>query len=133
LHDIGKIGTPAELLNKTGRLSDREYDIMRQHPGTGERILEPIDAFAAVLPIVKQHHEHFNGKGYPDGLSGDGIDLGARIMAVADVYDALSSDRPYRSGLDQKQVLELIQKDAGSQFDPKVVAALMEVLEQDPL
>jgi len=133
LHDIGKIGTPAELLNKAGRLSDREYDIMRQHPDTGERILEPIDAFAAALPIVKQHHEHFNGNGYPDGLSGDEIDLGARIMAVADVYDALSSDRPYRSGLDQKQVLEIIQKDAGSQFDPRVVAALIEVLEQDPL
>ena len=131
LHDIGKIGTPAHLLDKNGSLTDQEYHIIREHPGIGERILEPIDPFAEILPIVKQHHERFDGTGYPDGLAGEEIDFGARIMAVADVWDALCSDRPYRAGIDPKQVLQIIRKDAGRQFDPRVVEALVKVIEQD--
>jgi putative nucleotidyltransferase with HDIG domain len=131
LHDIGKIGTPAQLINKNGRLTDQEYDIIRQHPRTGLRILEPIEAFADLLPMVGQHHEKFDGSGYPDGLAGEAINFGARIMAVADVFDALSSDRPYRVGLKPDQVLRIIKDDSGSHFDPRVVAALVKVLEQD--
>ena len=131
LHDIGKIGTPAHLLDKNGRLTDQEFDIVREHPLTGERILEPIDAFADLLPIVKQHHERYDGCGYPDGLAGEDIDVKARILAVADVFDALSSDRPYRAGLQKAAVLEIIKRDSGSYFDPKVVEALVDVLEEE--
>jgi putative nucleotidyltransferase with HDIG domain len=131
LHDIGKIGTPAQLINKNGRLTDQEYDIIRQHPRTGLRILEPIEAFADLLPMVEQHHEKFDGTGYPDGLAGEAINFGARIMAVADVFDALSSDRPYRIGMKPDQVLQIIKDGSGSHFDPRVVAALVKAREQD--
>jgi putative nucleotidyltransferase with HDIG domain len=131
LHDIGKIGTPADLLNKKGRLSDHEYQVVREHPNIGKRILEPIDAFADLLPIVKHHHEHFDGTGYPDGLAGDDIDFSARIVAVADVFDALSSERPYRAGMPADKVFQIIKQNSGSHFDPLVVDALAGVLEQD--
>lgn len=131
LHDIGKIGTPAQLLDKNGPLTAQEGGVVRAHPRIGARILEPIDAFADILPIVKHHHERFDGSGYPDGLAGEAIDLGARIMAVADVYDALHSARPYRAGMDPEHVLRIIRKDAGSHFDPRVVEALVKVMEQD--
>ena len=93
--------------------------------------MEPITAYAHAIPIVLQHHEHFNGKGYPDGLSGETISLGARILAVADVYDALVSDRPYREGMDRERVMEIIKKESGKQFDPSVVQALLEVIRQE--
>ena len=131
LHDIGKIGTPAQLINKNGRLTDQEYDIIHQHPRTGLRILKPIEAFADLLPMVGQHHEKFDGSGYPDGLAGEAINFGARIMAVADVFDALSSDRPYRIGMKPDQVLQIIKDGSGSHFDPRVVAALVKAREQD--
>jgi putative nucleotidyltransferase with HDIG domain len=131
LHDIGKIGTPAQLINKPSRLTDQEYNVIRQHPGTGLRILEPIEAFADLLPMVGQHHEKFDGSGYPDGLAGEAINFSARIMSVADVFDALSSDRPYRVGLKPDQVLQIIKGDSGSHFDPRVVTALVKALEQD--
>ena len=100
---------------------------MREHPRIGERILEAIDAFAELLPIVKQHHECFDGSGYPDGLAGEEIVLPARILAVADVFDALGSDRPYRAGLNPEQVLQIILKGSGSKFDPQVVGTLLKV------
>jgi HD-GYP domain-containing protein (c-di-GMP phosphodiesterase class II) len=131
LHDIGKIGAPAELIDKAGRLTNGEYRILSEHPAIGERILEPIEAYAEVVPMVKQHHEWFNGKGYPDGLTGEEINLGARIMAAADVYDALSTDRPYRAAIDPDQVIEIIKERSGSHFDPMVVDALVEVMENE--
>ena len=131
LHDIGKIGTPAQLLDKVGRLTDQEFNTLREHPCIGGRILEPIDAFVDILPIVKHHHERFDGSGYPDGLAGEGIDLMARIMAVADVFDAMSSDRPYRAGLQPAQVLQTIKENSGSHFDPQVVDALVIVFGND--
>ena len=105
LHDIGKIGTPAQLIDKNSRLTDQEYSVMREHPRTGHRILEPIEVFADLLPIVAQHHEKFDGSCYPNGLAGEAINFSARIVAVADVFDALSSDRPYRAGMEPDQVL----------------------------
>jgi response regulator RpfG family c-di-GMP phosphodiesterase/HAMP domain-containing protein len=131
LHDIGKIGIPVSILDKPGKLNDEEFQLIRAHSGMGARILEPIAAYAKAIPIVLQHHEHFNGKGYPDGLAGEKISMGARILAVADVYDALVSDRPYRSGMDQERVIGIIKEEAGKQFDPNVVEALLEVIRQE--
>jgi putative nucleotidyltransferase with HDIG domain len=131
LHDIGKIGIPAVILDKAGRLTEEEASIMREHPRKGARILEPIPAYAEVIPIVLQHHEWFDGTGYPDGLAGEAISLGGRIFAVADVYDALTSDRPYRAGLAPERAVESIKQGAGRQFDPRVVEAFLEVIAEE--
>lgn len=131
LHDIGKLGIPAEILDKPGPLTDEEAQLMREHVRMGARILEPIAAYAAVLPIVLQHHERFDGTGYPNGLAGEAISLGGRIFAVADCFDALISDRPYRAGLDRERVIECVKQGAGRQFDPKVVQAFLEVMAQE--
>ena len=128
LHDIGKLGISSAILNNPGKLDDVEYKTMKSHPQMGARILEPIDEQSAIIPIVSQHHERFDGKGYPAGLSGTSIHLGARILAVADVFDALNSDRPYREGMPLEQVLGIIQQESGRQFDPVVVEALMNVM-----
>jgi len=131
LHDIGKIGTPAELIDKSERLTHEEQQIVNEHPSIGERILEPIEAYAKIVPIVRQHHEKFNGKGYPEGLAGEAITLGARILAVADVYDALSSERPYRTAMEPDQALHIIEENSGSHFDPVVVEAFFKVMKKD--
>ncbi len=127
LHDVGKIGIPAFILDKPGKLTDEEYQTVKQHPRMGQRILEPIGAYAEVIPMVLQHHERFDGKGYPDGLSGEDICLGGRILAVADVYDALVSNRPYRAGWEQERAFDLVRKEAGGHFDPKVVEAFFQI------
>ena len=127
LHDIGKIGIPAAILDKKGKLTDEEYRIVRNHSSIGARILEPISAYSQIIPIVEQHHERYDGTGYPRGISGEAICLGARIPAVADVFDALISDRPYRSGWGREEVYRLVEKEAGHHFDPKVVEAFFEV------
>lgn len=131
LHDLGKIGIPPEVLDKAGKLTDEEYQLMREHVRIGARILEPIEAYAGIIPVVLHHHEYYDGSGYPDGLSGDNIDLGARIFTVADHYDALISDRPYREGLPQETVIGFIKEDSGTKFDPKVVEAFLEVMAQE--
>lgn len=128
LHDIGKIGIPLSILDKPGRLTNEEFTTVKDHPLIGAKILEPIKAYEDILPIVAQHHEKFNGEGYPYGLSGEDISLGARIMAVADVYDAVMSDRPYRDGWIQEKAVKLIIKDAGTHFDPDVVDAFLTTL-----
>lgn len=131
LHDIGKIGIPPEILDKPGELDPEERRVMRGHAQLGARILEPIAAYAEVIPIVRQHHECFDGTGYPEGLTGETISLGARIFAVADVYDALRSDRPYRAGMSPAQVVDYIRTGSGRQFDPRVVEAFLRVMEED--
>jgi putative nucleotidyltransferase with HDIG domain len=128
LHDIGKLGIPPPVLDKPGRLNDEELRCMRSHVQIGGRILEPIAAYRVVLPIVLQHHERFDGKGYPSGLAGEAIDAYARIFSVADCYDAQVSDRPYRAGMDRHQVIENIVRDAGHAFDPQVVEAFLRVM-----
>ena len=128
LHDIGKIGIPVHILDKPSRLTADEYNLIKEHPEKGALILEPIQAYAKVIPVVVQHHEWFNGQGYPKGLSGDGICIGARILAVADVYDALLSDRPYRKGWDQDVVIAHIQEKSGLQFDPDVVESFTKIM-----
>jgi putative nucleotidyltransferase with HDIG domain len=127
LHDIGKIGIPHHILDKPSRLTADEYSLIKEHPEKGALILEPIKAYSKIIPLVAQHHEWFNGQGYPKGLSGDSICICARILAVADVYDALLSDRPYRKGWDKDAVIDHMHEKAGLQFDPEVVKVLMKI------
>jgi len=131
LHDIGKIGTPGAVLDNPGQLSAQERKQMEAHVRIGARILEPIPGFAECIPIVLQHHEWFDGSGYPDALRGKAISLHARILAVADCYDAMVSDRPYRAGLDPARVVDMIKENAGKQFDPRVVEAFLEVIARE--
>ena len=131
LHDIGKIGIPLSILDKPGKLTPEETRIMRDHVKLGARILEPLPGFAEVLPIVMQHHERFDGSGYPSGIVGEAINLEARIFAVADTHDALISDRPYRSGLKHEDAIEHIRQSAGSHFDPRVVRAFLDLIERE--
>jgi len=125
LHDIGKLGVPAAILDKPGKLSHQEYETMKAHPQTGVRILEPIKEYEVLIPMILHHHERFDGNGYPHGLSGNSINFGARILAVADSYDALISDRPYRDGMPLERVMGIMQEESGRQFDPVVVEALI--------
>lgn len=127
LHDIGKIGTPPAILDKPGKLEIWEREIMQNHVKVGTRILEPIECFRDLLGVVAQHHERFDGSGYPAGLAGEHISLHARIVAVADAYDALTSDRPYREGVPEQKAIEILQEKSGTQFDPEVVQALITV------
>ncbi len=128
LHDIGKIGVPVHILDKPGRLNDEEAKIMQDHVIVGARILEPLTALSAVMPIVLQHHERVDGSGYPKGLTGEQMHPLARIVAVADAFDAIQSDRPYRSGRSSDQTVEIIVQDSGTDFDPKIVEAFLEVM-----
>ena len=112
LHDIGKVAVPDSFLLKPGRLNPQETDIVRQHPVTGERICAPIKLLRPILPIIRHHHERMDGTGYPDGLSSDQIPLKARIVQVADVYDALTNDRPYREALSSEEALEILRQEA---------------------
>jgi len=128
LHDIGKIGVPVHILDKPGRLDDDEARIMQDHVIVGARILEPLTALSAVMPIVLQHHERVDGSGYPKGLTGEQMHPLARIVAVADAFDAIQSDRPYRAGRSSDRTVEIIVQDSGTDFDPETVEAFLEVM-----
>ncbi len=128
LHDVGKIGVPDHVLLKPGPLTDDERAIMQQHAEVGHAILNATNHLRGVADLVHAHHERFDGTGYPRGLAGNGIPLGARIFAVADVFDALTSDRPYRQAMPESDALELIVAASGSHFDPRVVAAFVALL-----
>jgi diguanylate cyclase (GGDEF)-like protein len=129
LHDIGKIEIPKSVLNKTERLTDEEYALIRLHPVYSENILEPLNDLDQLLLQVRHHHERFDGKGYPDGLTGQKISLGARILCVADSFDAMLSQRPYRPRKTMEQAIAELKRCSGSQFDPKIVRAFLSVLE----
>ena len=131
LHDIGKIGIPISIIDKKGRLTDEEMALMRSHVTIGARILEPLKALEDVLPIVLYHHERWDGKGYEAGLAGTDIPRLGRILCVADSYDAMRSDRPYRVGRSPDESLEEIALCSGSQFDPEAVAAFVEYMASD--
>jgi HD domain len=124
LHDVGKIDTPRDVLNKPGRLSDEEFALVKLHPVRGAELVAALgdDELTA---MVRHHHERLDGDGYPDGLSGRSIALGARVIAVADTFDALTSNRPYRSGCRHKQALDVLRAEAGTQLDPEVVSAFL--------
>ena len=112
LHDIGKVAVPDSILLKPDRLSLEESEIVRQHPVTGEKICAPLKSLRRILPIIRHHHERMDGSGYPDGLSGEEIPLKARILQIADVYDALIKDRPYRGALSSEEALEILRREA---------------------
>lgn len=124
LHDIGKIAISRKILNKLGKLTPDEFEIMKQHSTISIRILEKVDGLHDAAPLVKHHHERFDGRGYPDGLSGTDIPLGSRIIAVTEAFDILTSDVPWRDAMDQESALQEIEACAGTQFDPLVVKAL---------
>ena len=127
LHDIGKVGIPDSILHKPGKLTAEEMQIIQKHSEIASGILKPLDSGTAISDIVRHHHERFDGNGYPDGIAGDDIPLASRIIAVADTYDAMRSDRPYRKALPFEQCLNEISAAAGTQLDPVWVAALLEL------
>ncbi len=131
LHDVGKIGVPDNILNKDSKLSDEEYAIIKQHPVLGWQILQNIPAFPELAIGAKGHHERFDGKGYPDGLKGEEIPEEARIIAVADAYDAMTSRRSYRDALPQEVVRAEIEKGVGTQFDPAFAAIMLQMIDED--
>jgi putative two-component system response regulator len=130
LHDIGMIGVPENILNKPGNLSMDEFNEVKKHVVTGVKILEEIKQLRSVIRIVSFHHEKFDGKGYPYGLTGDDIPLEAQVIAIADAYDGMTSDRAYRKGLPHEYAIEEIKKGSGTQFSPKVVEAFLKIIDE---
>jgi putative nucleotidyltransferase with HDIG domain len=130
LHDIGKVRVPEAILNKPGLLTEEEWEVMRTHPEVGEQILRPIQSLQSTLPIVRHHHERWDGSGYPDGLAGGAIPLGARIVAVCDAYRAMTEDRPYRTALPEAQARKELEQGTGAQFDAECVRALLRALDR---
>ena len=129
LHDIGKIGTNEAILDKPDKLTDDEYMAIKKHPERGAELMGHIKHLDHLIPIVRHHHEHFNGTGYPDKLEGENIPLLARILAVADTFDAMKADRPYRKGRTMDFIIEEFKRSSGSQFDPQVIESLLSVIE----
>jgi HD-GYP domain-containing protein (c-di-GMP phosphodiesterase class II) len=130
LHDVGKIGVDEAILRKPTNLTDGERSAVQEHPIIGERILEPLDFLSDVKTIIRHHHERWDGRGYPDGIAGTDIGTLTQIMSVADAYDAMTSERPYRHARSSRDALSELQRCRGSQFDPGIidefVAALTE-------
>ena len=131
-HDIGKIGIPTDILMKEGPLNDEEWATIRTHPELGEKILAPIEFLSEVRPIVRACHEHWDGRGYPDGLVGMNIPLEARIILVVDAFHAMTSDRPYRASLGAEEACRRLRDASGTEFDPRVVATLLKLLDRRP-
>lgn len=128
LHDVGKIGIPDSILRKPDRLKSSEFEIMKSHPSRSVKILDSLSDHAHLIPGIKHHHERFDGKGYPDGLAGNDIPLEARIVLIADAYDAITSTRPYRLAADSNSAVQELLRFAGTQFDPQIVNAFVEAI-----
>lgn len=133
LHDIGKIGVRDDVLTKPGKLTNEEYDVIKLHPIVGERIVKPLGLVREEVAIIRHHHERFDGRGYPDGLKGDQIPVLARIVAVADAFDAMTSTRSYRRALPVEAAVSEMQRCSGVQFDPDVVSAIVDGLDQNAI
>lgn len=131
LHDVGKIGVPESILTKPSPLDAMEWDLMRRHPEIGERICEPLAAAGTFTPIVRHHHERWDGRGYPDGLRGEAIPLGARIVGLVDAFDAMTHDRPYRRAMPTALAVNELWREAGGQFDRALVPIFVIELERD--
>jgi len=129
LHDLGKVGVPESILLKPGPLNDMERAVVREHPAIGERICKPLKSLRMVLPIIRHHHERWDGSGYPDGLAGEAIPLTARIMQVADIYDAFTTERPYKRALTQEESIALMREEtAKGWWDPRLVEAFIRLV-----
>ncbi len=131
LHDIGKIGVDESILGKDDGLTDEEFEKIKTHTAVGAKIIKPVEFLKKTYKAVYHHHERFNGNGYPDGIKGEDIPLFARIIAVADAYDAMGSDRPYRKKLSKDKIMKELKDQSGKQFDPEVVKALISILERE--
>jgi putative two-component system response regulator len=131
LHDVGKIGVPDAVINKPGKLTDEEYEKIKTHPGRGAKILENIEEMPQLAVGARWHHERYDGRGYPDGLAGENIPEEARIIAVADAYDAMTSNRSYRGLIPQDVVKSEFEKGTGTQFDPRFAAIMLEIIKED--
>jgi putative nucleotidyltransferase with HDIG domain len=131
LHDIGKIGITDNILGKKSSLTNKEFDKIKEHTVMGAKIIEPVDFLKSSYKAIYHHHEKYDGKGYPDGIKSEDIPILARIIAVADAYDAMGSDRPYRKKLNKDKILKELKDQSGKQFDPKVVKALISVLDKE--
>lgn len=131
LHDIGKLGIHEDILNKREKLNDTEWEIIRKHPLIGEDMLKPVSIDEELLTVVRSHHERFDGKGYPDEISADKIDMYAQIISVADAYDAMTSARAYRQAISKGMAIEELKKNCGTQFNPKIVEAFLGVLREE--
>jgi putative two-component system response regulator len=130
VHDIGKIGIKESVINKEGELTDEEYAYISTHSAIGENILKPVIEDKEILRMVRHHHERYDGRGYPDGLTGRNIPLGSRIVAVADMFDAMTSDRPYRKSVSHEIAIAELKRHASTQFDPQVVDAFIETMQE---
>lgn len=133
LHDIGKIGVPDSILLKPGKLTGEEFEIIKKHPEQGVHILQPLKhdyKVLQIIPIIRHHHERYDGNGYPDGLSGENIPLLARVVAIADSYDAMTSDRPYRKGMSKEKALAEIEKGSHTQYDPHLAMKFIFMMKQ---
>lgn len=133
LHDIGKIGIPDHILLKPGRLTDDEYEVIKKHPCIGSHIIGHFDIWSKEQRVIRAHHERWDGRGYPDGLRGEEIPYLARIIAVADVYDALTSDRSYRSKMSAEKAAEILKENSGAQFDPEILGLFTDLLRRGSL
>ena len=133
LHDIGKLSIPDRILKKPGRLTKEEFSVMQTHSANGEKLLDGISNLEKYKKYIRSHHERFDGMGYPDGLKGEEIPLISRIIFVADTFDAMTSNRPYRNGLPIETAVEELIKCSNTQFDPKIVQAFLDVLEKENL
>lgn len=131
MHDVGKIGIDDSILLKPGKLTPEEYEVMKKHPAIGHQILAPVKFLGPVAQMVLYHQEWYNGKGYPEGLAGEEIPLGARVVAIIDAWDAMTSDRPYRKALTKEKAIDELRKGAGTQFDPKAVEAFLRIVERN--
>jgi len=123
LHDVGKIGIPDSILNKPEKLTNDEYNKIKLHPLIGAQIVKDISFLESVIPYILEHHERFDGKGYPGGVAGENISIKGRLLAVADAFDAMTSDRPYRKALKPEDALKEISRNRGTQFDPEIALA----------
>ena len=133
LHDIGKVVIPESVLLKKGQLSDAEWQLVRQHPVVGEQLCAPLTSLRPVLPIIRHHHERFDGSGYPDGLKGASIPLVARVFQIGDIYDALTTQRPYKAALTRSQAMEIMQEHVNQGWlDPSLLAQFRQVLNNPP-
>lgn len=133
LHDVGKIAVPEAILGKTGPLTPEEYQTLQQHPVVGETICHPLRSARALLPAIRHHHERWDGRGYPDGLANTAIPQDARIIAIVDAYDAMTSDRPYRPGMPVEKALSILRQNEGPQWDPDLLGKFIPMIEGDQL
>ncbi len=131
LHDFGKIGVKEGILNKVGHLTDKEFDAVKRHPVIAATILEPIEELSTIIADIRHHHEYYNGHGYPSGLRGEEIPLGARILVVADSFDAMTSRRSYHEPMSKIDAIEELKRCSGTQFDPRIASVFVEILETD--